>query len=156
MSENSNAPDAPIRVVVPGAIVAWKRAQRRRLGNGAVITFTDRDVEAYHATVRMAAERAMNGRPPLDGAVEMTITAVFGVPASWSRKRQAQALAGTLAKVTKPDIENSVKGAMDALQSVAYCDDRQIVKLSAQKVYGDRPRLEIVLSPRYEQFQLPS
>jgi hypothetical protein len=42
----------------------------------------------------MAAERAMSGRPPLDGAVEMTITAVFGVPTWWSRKRQVQALAG--------------------------------------------------------------
>ena len=122
--------------------------QRRRMANGAVITFTDTTVEAYHAVVRMAAERAMNGRPPLDGAIEMTITVVFRVPASWSRKRQAQALAGTLAKVTKPDIENSVKGAMDALQSVVYLDDRQIVSLTARKVYGDRPRLEIVLSPR--------
>ena len=73
---------------------------------------------------------------------------MFPVPASWSRKRQAQALAGTIAKVTKPDIENSVKGVLDALQSVAYCDDRQIVSLTARKVYGDRPRLEIVLSPQ--------
>jgi Holliday junction resolvase RusA-like endonuclease len=77
----------------------------------------------------------------------MTIVSVFAVPASWSRKRQAQALAGTIAKTTKPDIENSVKGAMDALQSVAYCDDRQIVSLIARKVYGDRPRLEIELRP---------
>jgi hypothetical protein len=55
--------------VVPGAIVPWKRAQRRRLGNGAGVTFTDREVEAYHATVRMAAGRAMDGRPPLPGAL---------------------------------------------------------------------------------------
>jgi Holliday junction resolvase RusA-like endonuclease len=138
----------PIRIVVPGAVVPWKRAQRRRLDNGTVITFTDRSVEAYHATVRMAAERAMAGRSPFTGAIEMVITALFPVPASWSRKRQAQALAGTIAKVTKPDIENACKGVMDALQSVAYQDDRQIVKLTALKLYGDRPRLEIVLSPR--------
>ena len=29
------------------------------------VTFTDRNVEAYHAIVRLAAERAMNGSPPL-------------------------------------------------------------------------------------------
>jgi Holliday junction resolvase RusA-like endonuclease len=138
----------PILIVIPGSITPWKRAQRRRLGNGSVVTFTDRDVEAYHATVRMAAGREMNGRPPFSGAIEVTIIAVFPVPASWSQKRRAQALAGAIAKVTKPDIENSVKGVMDALQSVVYLDDRQIVSLTARKVYGDRPRLEIVLNPR--------
>jgi Holliday junction resolvase RusA-like endonuclease len=138
---------APIRIIVPGQIVPWKRAQRRRLGNGAVVTFTDRDVEAYHATVRMAAGRVMDGRPPFSGAIEVTIIAVFPVPGSWSQKRRAQALAGTIAKVTKPDIENSAKGVLDALQSVVYCDDRQIVSLSARKIYGDRPRLEIELRP---------
>lgn len=138
---------APVRIVVPGAIVPWKRAQRRRLGNGGVITYTDSSVAAYHGVVRLAAERAMNGRAPIVGAIEMSVVAVFAVPASWSAKRRAFALAGEIAKVTKPDIENSVKGAMDALQTVAYEDDRQIVTLMARKIYGDTPRLEIELRP---------
>ncbi len=36
---------------------------------------------------------------------------------------------------------------MDALQTVAYEDDRQIVTLIARKIYGDTPRLEIELRP---------
>jgi Holliday junction resolvase RusA-like endonuclease len=43
--------------------------------------------------------------------------------------------------VTKPDIENSVRAPW-TLQSVVYLDDRQIVNLTARKVYGDGPRLE--------------
>ena len=133
-----------IAITVPGTITPWKRAQRRRMAN-AVVTFTDRKVEAYHATVRLAAERAMNGSSPIEGAIEMVVTAVFAPPSSWSRKRQRLAIAGEIAKLTKPDIENSVKGVLDALQSIAYRDDSQIVRLTAIKRYGDRPRLEITL-----------
>ena len=137
-----------IHIVVPGAIVPWKRARRRRFPNGAVTTFTDRNVEAYHAVVRMAAERAMAGRSPLDGPLELSMLAVFEVPASWSGKRRREALSGALAKVTKPDLENSIKGAQDAMQSIVYRDDRQIVSYgSCSKIYGERPRLEIVLTP---------
>ncbi len=139
--------DDVIRFTVPGAIVPWQRARRRQFANGTHVTFTSREVEAYHSTVRMAAAQAMAGRPPLECAVGMSVRAVFAVPASWSRKRRALALSEDLHKVTKPDIENMAKGAMDALQSVVYVDDRQIVGLTACKVYGETPRLEIAIFP---------
>ena len=139
----------PVRIIVPGTIVPWQRAQRKWCASGATVTFTTRLVEAYHGIVRLAAERAMAGHPPLEGALEVTIRGVFAVPTSWSRKRQTAALAGTIAKVTKPDIENMLKGAMDALQSVAYADDRQIVRLVAEKVYGV-PCLDITLQELHQ------
>lgn len=137
-----------IRIVVPGAIVPWKRAQRRRFANGAHVTFTDREVEAYHGVVRMAAAEAMAGRPPIEDPIMLSLLAVFAVPASWSGKRQREALAGLRHKTSRPDMENSIKGALDAMQSVVYRDDSQIIgyRLCA-KVYGDRPRLEIVVEP---------
>jgi Holliday junction resolvase RusA-like endonuclease len=140
---------AAVTIVIPGAITPWKRAQRRRMANGATVTFTDRDVEAYHATVRLAAERAMNGAPPLDGAIVMAVNAIFAPPRSWSGKRRHLACTGMIGKTSRPDIENSVKGAMDALQTIAYRDDSQIVRLTASKCYGDRPRLEITLTPLF-------
>ena len=145
----SPVPVLPLRIIVPGTIVPWQRPQRKRLASGATVTFTNPTVEAYHAVVRMAAERVMAGHPPLEGPLEVTIRGVFAVPVSWSRKRQTAALAGTIAKVTKPDIENMLKGAMDALQSVAYADDRQIVRLVAEKVYGV-PCLDITLQELHQ------
>jgi Holliday junction resolvase RusA-like endonuclease len=136
----------PISIIVPGAITPWKRAQRRQMANGTTVTFTDRNVEAYHAIVRLAAERAMNGSPPLSGPIDMAVIAIFAPPRSWSGKRQRLACAGAIGKTTKPDIENSIKGCMDALQSIAYRDDGQIVRITATKRYGDRPRLEITLT----------
>ena len=139
--------DSRIHIVVPGTIVPWQRARRNRLKSGVTVTFTRPDVEAYHAVVRMASEAAMAGRPPIQGPIELSLLAVFAVPGSWSGKRQREALAGILAKTTRPDLENSVKGAMDAMRSIVYRDDAQIVSFgSCAKVYGERPRLEILVS----------
>lgn len=136
----------PLRIIVPGAIVPWKRAQRKRFASGAVVTFTDREVEAYHAVVRMAAAEAMGDVPPLDGPITLSLLAVFAVPASWPGKRTRMALAGEIHKTSRPDLDNTIRGALDAIQSVVFCDDSQIVGYrSCRKVYGDRPRLEIVV-----------
>lgn len=138
----------PIHVVVPGEICPWKRAQRRRFANGGVTTFTDPKVEAYHGVVRMAAAAAMAGRPPIEDPVLLSVLAVFPIPKSWSGKRQREALAELRHKTTRPDLENSIKGCLDAMQSVVYRDDAQIVGYFACcKIYGDRPRLEIWVEP---------
>lgn len=137
-----------IHIVVPGAIVPWKRAQRRRFANGVHVTFTDREVEAYHAVVRMAAREVMRDQPPIADPIMLSLLAVFPVPSSWSGKRQREALSGLRHKASRPDMENTIKGALDAMQSVVYRDDAQIIGYrSCFKVYGDRPRLEIVVEP---------
>lgn len=137
-----------IHIVVPGAIVPWKRAQRRRFANGAHVTFTDRGVEAYHAVVRMAARDAMGDQPPITEPIMLSLLAVFAVPSSWSGKRQREALAGFRHKTSRPDMENTIKGALDALQSVVYRDDAQVIGYrSCFKIYGERPRLEILVEP---------
>lgn len=137
-----------IRIIVPGAIVPWKRAQRKRFASGQHVTFTDREVEAYHGVVRMAAAKAMDGRPPIEDPIVLSLLAVFAVPASWSGRRTTECLAGLRHKTTRPDLENSIKGVLDAMQSVVYRDDSQIIAYrSCAKIYGDRPRLEIVVEP---------
>lgn len=136
-----------VRIIVPGAVVPWQRARRRRLGDGRVITFTDRKVETFHGLVRTVAVQAMNGRPPFSGPIELTVVAVFLPPASWSPKKRAKAIAGEIAKTTRPDLENLFKGAQDAMQTIVYRDDLQIIALYAAKVFGDTPCLEIELRP---------
>lgn len=43
----------------------------------------------------------------------------------------------------RPDISNILKSAEDALNSLAYHDDKQIVTAICHKYYAIRPRLEI-------------
>jgi len=46
---------------------------------------------------------------------------------------------------SKPDIDNLVKFVQDSLNGIFYKDDALICSLSANKIYSDRPRTEIVL-----------
>jgi len=50
--------------------------------------------------------------------------------------------------VKKADIDNYVKGTLDALKGKAWTDDKQVVELTARKVFGE-PFIHIFIS-RYE------
>ena len=54
-------------------------------------------------------------------------------------------LNGELMPAKKPDIDNIAKAVLDALNSVAYRDDTQIVDLQIRKQYSEKPRLEICM-----------
>jgi Holliday junction resolvase RusA-like endonuclease len=133
-----------ITIVVPGLITPWKRVQINRK-NGT--WYTDPEVETYQSGVRREAKIVMDGDPPLAQALEMSFLAVWPVPDSWSEKKRRLALAGLIPKTTRPDLENSFKGIVDALQMIVFRDDKQIVSFGrCAKIYGDRPRLEIRLT----------
>jgi len=59
----------------------------------------------------------------------------------------------------KPDLENYLKGTLDAMNKVIYVDDAQIVSLSAKKVYADgrgfSPGVLVAVSPVKDMFAPP-
>ena len=61
------------------------------------------------------------------------------VPASWSKKKQAQALDGLMFPTKKPDVDNVVKAIFDALNGIVWGDDVQVVWLAASKRYDAIP-----------------
>ena len=54
-------------------------------------------------------------------------------------------LKGELLPAKKPDIDNIAKVVLDALNSVAYRDDTQVVELQLRKQYSEKPRVEICM-----------
>ena len=48
--------------------------------------------------------------------------------------------------VTKPDCDNFAKGIMDALESIMYQADQQIVRLVVSKHYSNRPGVTVTIS----------
>ena len=38
-----------------------------------------------------------------------------------------------------PDLDKLIRGVLDALTAVVYRDDSQVTRITAQKVYGERP-----------------
>ena len=75
----------------------------------------------------------------LDGNLQMRIVAVRMIPESSSAKRKAD-LRGRPCR-SKPDIDNIIKALCDALNGVAYEDDSQVVKIAAEKIWGDEPHV---------------
>lgn len=119
--------------------------------------------------LRTIARLAMRGREPFAGPVEMRLCAYFAVPRSWPQKKRAAALDGLILPTVKPDRTNIEKLCEDAIQpppppkrkkgeaevsyqvrhrawaqiKVVIMDDKQIVRWTGWKLYGEAPRVVI-------------
>lgn len=138
---------AAISFTVPGEPVAKGRA-RAFVRNGHVAHYTPEKTARYENLVRLAAQQAMAGRLPIEGAVNLTVVAYLGIPVSWSLKKQRAAAVGEVFPTKKPDLDNILKAIKDGMNGVAWRDDAQVVQVVASKDYG-QPRVEVTV---YEAF----
>ena len=65
---------------------------------------------------------------------------------SFTKKQKEQALSGELLPAKKPDLDNQLKVIYDGLNGVCYPDDKQIVSVTARKIYSEDPGLEITIT----------
>src|SRR3546814_20167314 len=72
---------------VSGVPVAKGRPRFTRKG----FSYTPSHTRKYEDVLKLAAGQAMGGRNPFDEPLTVSVTAVLPIPASWSRKRQAEA-----------------------------------------------------------------
>ncbi|HHX72161.1 MAG TPA: RusA family crossover junction endodeoxyribonuclease [Clostridiales bacterium] len=109
---------------------------RPRFGNGR--TYTPEKTVIYENLVRMEYIRQVNHNFG-DGPLAMFIEAHYTIPASASKKRQAEMREGKILPTKKPDLDNIAKAIADSLNGIAYKDDSQIVKLHMTKRYAENP-----------------
>lgn len=133
----------PIVIEIAGEPRGKGRPRFTRQGHA----FTPAATRSYESAIRYAAQEEMNGAPPLDGALAVVVTATFPVPSSWSMRKRAAALSGSLAHITKPDCDNLLK-TIDALNEICWRDDKQITHATVVKHYGERPNLKIEIMLR--------
>jgi Holliday junction resolvase RusA-like endonuclease len=81
---------------------------------------------------------------PIDGAVLIHVNFYMPIPASWPKYKK-EAAPGEFC-TTKPDVDNLVKGLLDALNGLLWVDDNRIVAMAAYKVYADEPGIEFTIS----------
>ena len=109
--------------------------------------------KTVHAENRIYLAWVEAGQPRLpDGPLQMTVIAAMERPAVHYRKDGSLSAAGTRATfpTRKPDADNLLKLAADALNGHAYRDDAQIVAATVLKdwtEHGEPPYLEIVVGP---------
>lgn len=124
-----------MKLIIPLAPVAKSRPH---FSNGHA--YTPRKTREYEDAVRLIAQAAKIRA--ITGEISMTVYFYMPIPKSWSNAKKQRAESEEIRPTTKPDLSNLVKAIEDALNGIAYKDDSQIVKLTAEKYYGV-PRTEI-------------
>lgn len=127
-----------IAFTIPGQPVGKGRPRMSRRAGFARL-YTPEKTASYESRVAMAGHMAMGDCSVLDGPVAVRLDIQVQIPASWSKKKQAAALAGQIHPTTKPDIDNVEKAVFDGLNGVVWKDDVQVVEVSKRKRYGEQP-----------------
>lgn len=83
----------------------------------------------------------------LEGALDVEVQIYKETLKSFSKAKKAAAEAKELRPTTKPDADNYAKGILDALKGVIWQDDGQVVRLTCEKFYAQKPRAEITIRP---------
>jgi Holliday junction resolvase RusA-like endonuclease len=116
---------------VKGDPVPKARARTVRKG-GRTWSFTPKKVAVWEKTVK--AEATKHFKQLLNGPIQVSM--IFYMSRPQSRRKDIWV-------PTTPDLDNLEKAVLDALNGVAYEDDRFVVAKNAQKKYirRDEPRV---------------
>lgn len=125
-----------IDFTVPGKPVAQSRPRFARRGN-FVATYDAAPSKDYKSWVKWCAVQAMDGRArfPREMALSLDVVVTTVKPKSLPKH--------VIHNTKKPDIDNYVKGLMDAMEGVVYEADQQIVEIHARKVYGESDMVSV-------------
>jgi Holliday junction resolvase RusA-like endonuclease len=100
------------------------QGSKRHVGKGIMVE-TSKNLPSWRAAVIEYAQKAYAG-PPLDGALELTVT--FWFPRPKSAKK------GARWKTTAPDVDKLARAVGDALKIAGtIVDDARIVRLVVEK-----------------------
>ena len=121
--------------VIPGKPVAKGRPRFAMRGIKA-IAYTPDKTKQWERDARLIIKAGMKGKPPLEGPVYGDFFFFMPKPKKMKRKHHT----------IKPDIDNFIKSAFDAMNGIVFVDDAQIVRMTARKEYSDDPRVVIHVS----------
>lgn len=134
-----------IKLSIPGQPVG---KERPRFGKNNQI-YTPQQTKDYENRVKTYAlcinpELNALSSTAFSGGVAVFIKAFYPVPKSATKKERELITSGKRPLV-KPDLDNIGKIILDALNGVAYLDDKQVICLSIEKLYDDHPRVHLTL-----------
>ena len=129
---------------IPGRVQSKQRA-RFNVKNGRV--YTMRQTVEYESYVKACYTDYMNqfGWKPFKGPIKANIEVFIQVPKSDSKKLKEAKLSGKIRPQIKPDVDNLCKTILDALNGLAYEDDKQVVECVIKKFYATEPCAYVVL-----------
>ena len=126
---------------VDGNIQPKERPRVKRF-NGRITTYTPAKTKLYESKVKASYNGSMYAE---NTPLKVMIVAYMPIPKSTSKKQHEAMLSGRIRPTKTPDADNIAKSICDALNGVAYKDDKQIIRLTVEKWYSDFPRAEVTI-----------
>jgi Holliday junction resolvase RusA-like endonuclease len=130
-----------VHFTIPGEPVGKGRPRFSRQGS-FVKAYTPGKTVSYENLIKVEYER-QSGLSFGEREIGLRVTAYFSIPKSVSKAKRQRMKDGEIRPAKKPDIDNVCKVVADALNGVAYNDDRQIVYTEISKRYDDMPRMDV-------------
>jgi Holliday junction resolvase RusA-like endonuclease len=128
-----------ISLTIPGPPVGKQRAHVCKSGHA----FTPVKTVNYEALVKQTFAVKYPDFVPMPGPVRM----ILSIYLMESKETQRKLKKGVkLYPTIKPDISNILKSIEDALNGLAYVDDKQIISVYAEKKYSLRPCVEVIVA----------
>lgn len=135
---------ASITFTVSGQPFGKQRPRHNRFTN---TTYTPDKTKHREQEIAIEYKRNYGGyRFPTDSYLVLSVTAVMSIPKSASKAAKEEMKQMKRLPTVKPDGDNILKLVADALNGVAYDDDKQIIGMYVLKIYGDTPETRITIS----------
>ncbi len=124
------------------------RPRFKRVGN-FVTTYTPADTKKAQSVIAQEWTQANGTVPPRCYPLRMTIKAMYKMPETWSKKKQS-AFDGRYCH-SYADGDNVQKLVSDALNGIAYNDDREIAVWVYEKQWGREDKVQITVDYEWEE-----
>lgn len=121
-----------VHFIIPGKPIGKGRPRFTRTGH----CWTPDKTVAYERDIKMAYWSTYgHSKYEADKALAVDIVLYYPRPKSMAKHKRLMAQKGVLRPTVKPDVDNVIKAILDALNGVAFADDRQIVQVECEKWY---------------------
>lgn len=122
-----------IEFFVPGKPQGKGRPRSTRIGNHH---YTPAKTREYENLIRECCyAQCPTAKAGYTGWVQAVINCQFPIPKSASKRKKIAMQGGEIRPLKKPDLDNIAKVILDALNQVAYDDDKQVASLVMTKEY---------------------
>jgi len=127
-----------LTLTIPGEPMGKGRPRWAKWG-----AYTDKKTVNYETQIRERFSSEYPNFIPLEGSLRLEVWAFHTIPKSKSKKIAFSMEMGRIRPAKRPDADNILKICLDALQTLAYKNDSQVVEIEIHKWYSKMPRLEI-------------
>ena len=132
-----------ISFTVAGKPLGWQRTGNNKK-TGSI--YTQQQTREHEQLIAWAyRQQCRNFRFPPKTYIDIRVIAYIKIPNSVSKKNREKMIAGEIRPTVKPDWDNIGKLVADALNGIAYDDDKCIVDAMVRKFYSTDPRTVVIL-----------